>query len=137
MINIFIDTSAFYANLDTKDKNNKRAVSFFEEIKNSTLYQPVITNFVFNESITLVRFKLGIEASIEFGQSLLDSTTIKKMSVTDDIEKRAWKVFSKYKDKDFSFVDCTSFVVMKELNISKVFTFDKHFKQFGFEVVPG
>ena len=38
--------------------------------------------------------------------------------------------------KDFSFTDCCSFVVMRELRIRRVLTLDHHFRQMGFEVVP-
>lgn len=70
MINIFIDTSALYARLDKKDKNHKNACSFFDEIEGGSIYQPVITNCIFNESATLIRYKIGIQPSIEFGQNL-------------------------------------------------------------------
>lgn len=49
---------------------------------------------------------------------------------------KAWKIFEKYSDKDFSFTDCTSFIVMKMLEINEVFSFDKHFEQYGFIRLP-
>lgn len=40
------------------------------------------------------------------------------------------KLFLKVaKDKLWSFTDCTSFVVMKEMGIKTAFTFDDHFRQ--------
>lgn len=33
------------------------------------------------------------------------------------------------------FTDCTSYVVMKELGIKLVFTFDEHFRQMGFKLL--
>ncbi len=38
-------------------------------------------------------------------------------------------------DKNFSYVDCTSFAVMKKLGILHSFTDDSHFEQFGFQIV--
>ncbi len=46
----------------------------------------------------------------------------------------AWKMFKKYEDKELSFTDCISFVLMKNLKLNKAFTFDEHFKQLGFEI---
>jgi len=49
----------------------------------------------------------------------------------------AWHVFERYLDKDWSFTDCTSKVVMERLGITTAFAFDQHFRQFGtVTVVP-
>ena len=109
---------------------------FFQEIKENNLYLPVITNLVFSETVTLIRYKLGILPSIEFGKKLRESHEIKTIYVSEEKEEKAWKIFLKYSDKDFSFVDCTSFATMKDNKIKKAFTFDKHFQQFGFEIFP-
>jgi predicted nucleic acid-binding protein len=45
-------------------------------------------------------------------------------------------LFFRYRDKDFSFTDCTSFVVMQELKLREVLTTDRHFAQAGFTVKP-
>jgi predicted nucleic acid-binding protein len=47
---------------------------------------------------------------------------------------RSW--FFRWSDKSFSFTDCTSFVVMKELRIRRALTLDRHFEQAGFDIVP-
>ena len=41
-----------------------------------------------------------------------------------------------YDDKDFSFTDCTSFVMMRRLKIVDAFTADHHFEQMGFRLWP-
>ncbi len=53
-----------------------------------------------------------------------------------EIEQDAWVIFERYDDKDFSFTDCTSFVVMKQQCIVSVITDDSHFKQMGFDLLP-
>jgi predicted nucleic acid-binding protein len=47
------------------------------------------------------------------------------------MEDAAFTIFKQYADKDFSFTDCTSFSIMKSLNLNKAFAFDKHFEQYG------
>jgi hypothetical protein len=48
---------------------------------------------------------------------------------------RQW--FFRWRDKDFSFTDCTSFVVMRERRLKAALTSDSHFLQAGFEILPG
>jgi len=53
--------------------------------------------------------------------------------ITEETERAAWEVFEKFnKDKDWSFTDCTSKVVMERLGIREAFAFDHHFDQMGF-----
>jgi predicted nucleic acid-binding protein len=47
-------------------------------------------------------------------------------------------LFYQYGDKDFSFTDAISFGVMERLGIHVAFTFDRHFRQYGFiPATPG
>jgi hypothetical protein len=49
----------------------------------------------------------------------------------------AWRVFQKFSDKDWSFTDCVSKVVMEKLGLTVAFAFDHHFRQFGtVQLVP-
>jgi uncharacterized protein len=49
----------------------------------------------------------------------------------------AWKTFEQFDDKNRSFTDCTSKVVMEQLSVRVAFAFDHHFRQFGgIQVVP-
>ena len=49
----------------------------------------------------------------------------------------AWTVFERFnKDKSWSFTDCTTYAVMKQMAIAEVFGFDHHFEQMGFRRKP-
>jgi predicted nucleic acid-binding protein len=49
----------------------------------------------------------------------------------------AWETFERFADKDWSFTDCTSKVVIEQLGITHAFSFDHHFQQFGtVQLVP-
>jgi len=50
--------------------------------------------------------------------------------------EKARGLFFQYSDKDFSFTDCTSFAVMREMRLTRALTTDRHFRQMGFQVVP-
>jgi predicted nucleic acid-binding protein len=42
------------------------------------------------------------------------------------------RFFNKHEDKDWSFTDCFSFLLMKEQKITQALTKDEHFRQAGF-----
>jgi predicted nucleic acid-binding protein len=52
--------------------------------------------------------------------------------VEQDRFQAAASLFRRHKDKEWSFTDCVSFAVMRELNIRDCFTTDHHFEQAGF-----
>jgi predicted nucleic acid-binding protein len=43
--------------------------------------------------------------------------------------------FRKHSDHGYSFTDCTSFLVMRELHLTKALTSDGHFAEAGFEAL--
>jgi len=132
MKRLFVDTGAWYALIDKNDPDHKEAASF---IKNNQT--PLLTtNFVFDETVTLLRSRLGWNVAKEFGLKLKDSRFVSLISVKDEDEERAWEIFLKYKDKDFSYTDCTSFAVMKRFKMDAAFTFDSHFQTMKFLAVP-
>jgi len=129
---IFIDTSAFFAIMVESDKNHKIALEIFNKV--SLNYSPCTGEPVLSETFTLLKRKFGIYAAVEFGNIILLSTHLNIFYIEGDLFSRSWEIFTKYKDQDFSFVDCLSFAILKKENISKVFSFDKHFNYMGYNV---
>jgi predicted nucleic acid-binding protein len=126
-MNIFVDTGAFYALADKRDKHHKQAKQFYIKHFKSGLF--VTSNFVFLESWTLIHHKLGKRAARTFWETIRSGVIYVRNITNLDLEN-AWEIFNKYKDQDFSLVDCTSFAMMERLKIYEVFTFDVHFSVF-------
>ena len=132
MNGVFADTSGWYALVDRDDIDHTAAAAF---LASNTL--PLITtNTVFAESVTLIRYRLGFEPAASFGQKLKKSSFVRMVTVTPADEERAWDIFTKYRDQDFSFVDCTSFAVMERMKLASAFTFDRHFSIMKLAMVP-
>ena len=128
---IFVDTSAWYALLDKNDADHYAAVKFYD-----SLVHPLVTsNYIADEVITLARIRLGYKVAVEVGQKLWDESIANLIRVMPEDEKRAWEIFVKYRDKTFSFTDCSSFALMERIGITEVFAFDEHFTQYGSFVV--
>ncbi len=132
MKKLFVDTGAWYALVDKNDPDHIKAKGYF---KTNKLYL-ISTNFIFDEIITLLRSRLGWRVAKDFGKRLKDSNFVSLTSVRNEDEERGWEIFLQYKDKSFSYTDCTSFAVMERLRLSTVFSFDKHFHMMKFQVVP-
>ena len=87
-------------------------------------------------TVTTLRFRLGLDAAEAWWLQIDGSTRLRIESIDEARGERARALFFRYRDKDFSFTDCCSFVLMQELRIPQVLTLDHHFRQMGFEVVP-
>ena len=132
MKRLFVDTGAWYALVDKNDPDHKSAEHFMTNNKIPLL----TTNFIFDETITLIISRMGWSVARDFGQKLKHSKFASIVCVGDEDEDRAWEIFLKYKDKDFSYTDCTSFAVMERLKIDTAFSFDSHFQTMKFQVMP-
>lgn len=98
--------------------------------------QLVTTDYVVDETLTLIRFRLGLQAAEGWWRQIDGSARLRWERIDADRHERARQLFFEYRDKDLSFTDCTSIVVMRQLKLTTAFTTDQHFEQVGFQVVP-
>lgn len=136
---LFIDSSAYIAFYNSRDEKHDEAKSFIDEIRKE-VFGPVIfytTDYIFDETVTSItaltqRKNLAINA----GEAILSSKITRIITVDDEVFKEAWNLFKEFKDKLWSFTDCTSFTVMKRNGLATAFTFDEHYGQAGFKRLP-
>jgi uncharacterized protein len=130
---IFIDTSAWYAASSTRDVNHRDAVLFLSTARE----QLYTSDSIIDETSTLFRSRSEDQHALAFGKELIEDGFTKVIRISDQDFLDAWDVFQRFADKQWSFTDCTSRVVMERLGIQKAFAFDDHFRQFGtVTVVP-
>ncbi len=135
---LFVDTSAFLALVNEKDKNHIAAARFLEDIKNGkTRVKKIITSdYIIDETLTRIRYAVGHKEAVEWGNDILASNVVEKIEVGKEIFELAWELFEKYEDKRLSFTDCTSFAIMKKIGAEKAFSFDDDFERIGFKRLP-
>ncbi len=134
MEKIFVDTSSWVALFVENDRNHKKAVSIFEDVRSSKV--PIYTSdYCIDETITTILARGSHRESVLAGEALFTSKLIKIVGVCPDYLQAAWELCQKYKDKSFSFRDVTSFVIIKDLNIKRAFAFDREFIQAGIELI--
>ena len=132
MDRLFVDTGAWVALVNRGDSLHEAVVAVLEAF-NGRL---VTSNYVVDESVTVCRFRLGHASAARLGERLMTGTGVDQVRVTPDDERSAWALFLAREDKDYSFTDCTSFVLMRRLNIRRVAATDDDFRREGFDVVP-
>lgn len=130
---LFVDTSAWLALNDKNDQYHDEAVSKITKVRQQKI-QLVTSEYIFDESVTILRYRISHRAAVAFGDALISSNVASIEDITDEERLKAWVLFKKYRDKDLSFTDCTSFALMVKLKLQKAFSFDNHFKQVGFEL---
>jgi predicted nucleic acid-binding protein len=138
---VFVDTWAWLALSNRKDEHHELAKRSYEEIK-AAGYRMLTSDYVLDEVITALFRNVAFGSAVQFVESLftaIEGNQIKLKRITEARFKAAWSLRKKYQDKpDISFTDLTSFVLIQELAINKVFTGDAHFEKvnLGFEIVP-
>jgi predicted nucleic acid-binding protein len=96
----------------------------------------VTSDYVTDETLTLIRIRLGIRAAEAWWRQVDGSSRVRWEQVTLARADKARGLFFRYRDKGFSFTDCTSFILMRELKLREALTTDHHFIQAGFGIKP-
>ena len=133
---VFVDTSAFVALANKKDRHHASARRFLRSLARSR--RPLVTSTdIADEAVTLTRMRLGHRIAVEIGDAIFESRWCRLLEIDSALRERAWTLFRRYDDQTFSLTDCTSFAVMRSLAIEDAFTFDrKDFAAVGFVPVP-
>ena len=131
-MSVFVDTSAFYAQLDPDDTNHDRSVRTFGELARNE--QLVTHNYAVVETVALVQARLGLDAARAVLRDILPLIEIKWVDAS--IHEAATIALLAAGRRDSSLVDWTSFEVMRRSNITAAFAFDRDFVRQGFRVLP-
>ena len=132
---LFADSAGWVAAYDERDKHHEAAKLALQRLSGQRVTFTV-TDYVVAESVTLMSSRLGHARAVAFGDWLLQSPRVRLVRLDADLWNEAWRFFKVYDDKEFSFTDCASFVVMRREKLRDAFTFDRHFEQAGFRLWP-
>jgi len=132
---IFVDTGAFLARYLARDQHHERAVKAWRRLRSETP-QPATSNFVLDETFTLLGRWAGYAFAAERARMLLRSDLLRILRPGEQEELDAIDLFEKYADQQVSFTDCISFVLMRKHGVDQAFTFDRHFSTAGFRPWP-
>ena len=126
----FVDTSAFYALLDAEDPHHRKSVGLFTQLGQSRT-RLLTSNHVLFETYSLILNRLGRRLA----HAWLKTFAIHVERATAQDEERAVQIVLRYRDKDVSLVDASSFALMERLGLRTAVAYDPHFRQYGRFVV--
>jgi len=135
MKGLFVDTAGWVACADDAEPAHSKAVAAMD-----TWLQEggvlVTTDYVADETLTLLRVRFGLGTAEAWWQQVDGSPRLRWEYIGLARADKARGVFFRHRDKEYSFTDCTSFVVMRELKLREALTIDHHFTQAGFVTLP-
>ena len=132
---MFVDTAGWVACADEADPAHHESVAARDAwLENGGLF--FTTDYIVDETLTLLRLRLGLDAAEMWWRQVEGSPRVRWEYVSLARAGKARGLFFRYRDKDFSFTDCSSFVVMRELKLREALTTDRHFAQAGFVTKP-
>jgi predicted nucleic acid-binding protein len=125
---IFVDTGFFFALASEKDPDHPRALEVWQGFRGRRLPEILVTtNHVIMECITLTRVRISHHAAVVMGERLYSENMARMHRATAEDERAAFAYLKKYRDKEYSAVDCLSFVVMDKLGITEALAVDDDF----------
>jgi predicted nucleic acid-binding protein len=126
---IFVDTSFWLATRMPRDDHHPEAVELLERYGNESL---CTSNHVRGETWTFLRRRRGHQAAVHFLNGLEQSRRLRLFFVDEELEQQALRWLRRHDEREYSFVDATSFALMRSLRIRRALAFDGDFAAAGF-----
>lgn len=130
---IFVDTSGILAVMNADDRFHAAGIAIWRHWADDRP-RLVTSNYVVLESVALLQRRMGMEAVRSFHQDILPLVQMKWF--TAEIHHASIVALFAANRRHLSLVDCSSFEVMRNLNVRQVFAFDPHFAEQGFTCLP-
>jgi len=128
---VFVDTAAWIALLNTSDRLHRQAQGVMRELEQERAHL-VTTELVLIEVADSLAAAAIRAKTVAFVERLRQLPILRIIPAQQQLLAAAWTLYRQRADKDWGLTDCSSFVVMTEEQIVRAFTSDRHFQQAGF-----
>ena len=130
----FADTSFWFALQERRDRRHADATALVR----AGVGRLCVSNHVVGETWTLLRRRAGHTAAVGFLDRLVRLAEVEVVYLDAATEADAWRWLRRHDEREYSFVDATSFALMRRRRIREALAFDGDFNAAGFvEVRPG
>jgi predicted nucleic acid-binding protein len=131
MTPVFADASYYIALLSPRDQHHSDAVRVSSALRQTI----VVTEFVLIELANALADVESRERALGLWENLRRDSNTTIVPASSELVTRGVKLYGDRLDKEWSLIDCISFVVMEELGITDALTADHHFEQAGFRAL--
>lgn len=125
----FVDTSYWVALRNRRDANHEGAKALLGRLADAAL---VTSNHVRGETWIYLRRRAGHGSAVGFLDALDQSARVQVVQIDAAQEAEALRWLRRHDEREYSFVDATSFVLMRALRIREALAFDGDFSAAGF-----
>lgn len=137
--NLLFDDTSGWADPILQNTTEHQAMMAFARQLTPSGRKLVTTNYVITELVALLTARahsMSRTDLIQFTNRMLANPRIQVVHVDPATHAEAWVLLEHSLDKEWSLVDASSFIIMRQMGITEAFTSDHHFVQAGFIRVP-
>jgi predicted nucleic acid-binding protein len=127
----FLDSSYVIALAQATDEHHPKAMELAVSVERQKIGLVTTREVLLEVGSALSKARVRRDA-IRLIDSLQTSARVEIVPLTEEVVDRGWNLFRQRTDKDWSWTDCISFVVMSERGLTGALTSDQHFEQAGF-----
>ena len=125
----FVDTSFWFARAVARDQRHADAIVLADHFRAA---RATTSNLVLGEAWTLLSARAGHRRALGWLDSIRTDATVVVEHIDRDLEDEAWAWLRQHDERPYSFVDATSFALMRKLRITEALAFDGDFAAAGF-----
>ncbi len=127
----FVDTSFWIALRFRRDSRHPEARAIWAAGTGPLVTTPL----VIGETWTFLGRRAGHRRAVEFLDAVTKLSRMTIRHVDEEVESEAWRWLRRHDERTYSFVDATSFALMRRLRIRQALAFDGDFSAAGFTEV--
>ena len=132
MNDLFVDTAGWVCYLDRSQPEHAAATTLIGVClaQNGSL---ITTNYIVAELVALLtgRSLMSRPQLVSSINTLRASPHVTILHIDTALEAQAWDLLTNRPDKEWSLVDCSSFVIMRHCGLDQALTTDHHFEPAG------
>ncbi len=131
---VFVDTSFFIALLNNSDADHKQAVALQNWLSKSNI-RKISSEYVLLElgdGLSRLHFR---HLAGQLFKLVYSDQSFEIVPSSSQLFAKSLTLFNQRPDKEWGLTDCSSFIIMQEMNLTHALTADRHFLQAGFQAL--